>query len=134
MKAIQLQLSAALLICLTLVIQACSNVNPFAVAESPTQQVYALESTYNIVLEQAVKAVNLESTSQNTKDRIVAAERRATPVIESLSQAFKEYTLVRIQLAQGSTSEEKMAIAAEDLEAWVLKAEAAIANLSAAVD
>lgn len=121
--------------CLSFVmaLSGCASVNPFAVAETPTQQVYALESTYNIVLAQAVKALQMDATSLSTKDKIRRAERRATPAIESLSSAFKDYRLALIQINQGQTPDEKIEILAANLERYITQAEAAIANLSATI-
>lgn len=116
-------------------ITACSSIpNPFAVAETPTQQVYALERTYNIVLEQAVKVVSNPATPPDVVQRIRESEPRVTALVTEMSNALTQYVLAKAALDAGKTDEEKVAIATLNLETWVSQVEASIGNFAALVD
>ncbi len=119
-----------LFLCVTLM--ACG-ANPFKYTETPAQKAYAIERAYNIVLEGALDIVSSPASSPWLKSSIRLVERQTTPVIDSLSNALAEYEIVRAQLSQGESSDEKLTIAAANLEDWVGQAEAALSQLATAV-
>ncbi len=110
----------------------CST-NPFKYTDTPAQKAYAIERAYNIVLEGALDVVSSPATSASIKSSIRRVEAQTTPVIDSLANAFAQYEVVRAQLAQGESSDEKLAIAAAELDNWVRQAERALAQLANAI-
>lgn len=134
MQAIRSWRSSMLLIITWLALAGCASLNPIAVAETPAQKAYAVERTYNIVLEGALDLVNDPAVSSGIKSNIRSIERRTTPVIDSLSQAFTDYMVARAQLDLGETTEDRVAILAANLESWIRNAERALVELAAAVD
>ena len=119
-----------LFLCVTLM--ACG-ANPFKYTETPAQKAYAIERAYNIVLEGALDIVRSPAVEEWTKSCIRRVEAQTTPVINELSDAFADYEIVRAQLSQGESSDEKLTIAAANLEDWVRRAEAALSQLATAV-
>lgn len=123
-------MQAAMLVCAIALVQACAN-NPLAIAETPLQKAYAIEASYNIVLEQSIEVARAQPT---LRDEIQAVEARTTPIIDSLGQAIVEYTVERAKFAQGMTSAAAAEVVARNLDDWLTRAEAALVSLATALE
>lgn len=123
-----------LLLLVTFVTAGCASKNPLAVAETPAQKAYAVERTYNILLEGALDLINDVAVNDSIKRNIRNVERRTTPIIDSLSQAFVDYTVARAKFDLGETTEEQLQIVAGNLDQWIRQAERALIDLAAAID
>ena len=123
-----------LVVAVMLSLFACATTNPFLVAETPEQTVYALERTYNIVLESALVVVQDPRVPERVKREIRHAEEMATPILDEMDAVFAEYVLVKLAVDAGRTPAESLAIVAENLDAWIERAQAALLQLSATVD
>lgn len=134
MKMLQHSRSSMLLIITWLALAGCQSINPMSIAETPAQKAYALERSYNIVLAGALDLVNDPAVSAGIKSNIRSIERRTTPVVDNLSEAFADYVVAKSALASGTGSEERIEIVAANLENWIRQAERAIVELANAVD
>src|SRR4030095_7938834 len=75
--------------------------DPFKTAETPAQRGYAIEASYNILLEDALEIASAPTTTASVRDAIQAAEARSTPVIDSLSDALASYEIERAKFEAG---------------------------------
>jgi hypothetical protein len=103
-----------------------------SVAETPAQKGYAIQSAYNIVLEDALEIASAPATSASIRDSIQTAEATTTPVIDSLSDALVLYEVERAKVAAGQGTADRLTIIAANLESWVLQAQTALITLQAA--
>lgn len=122
---------------MTLLTAGCAS-NPIAIAETPAQKGYAIERSYNILLEQGV---SLARTSDQVRAALQSAELRATPVVDSLSDALAAYEVARAEyeLAVAARAEDvprltaQLTVVAQNLERWVAEARAALVELANAL-
>lgn len=126
--------SSMLLMITALAVMGCAGTNPIAVAETPAQKAYAIERSYNVVLEGALDLVNDPQVPESLKEGIRATERRTTPVIDGLAQAAKNFILAQAEISAGESSADRMVIVSENLEMWIRQAEDALVQLARAVD
>jgi hypothetical protein len=133
-KNLEVFRSYMLLFITMLVISSCAASNPIAVAETPGQKAYAIERTYNIVLAGALDLVNDPAVSQGIKSNIRSVEKRTTPIVSELSEAFTAYTVARAQFDAGQSTQERLAVVARNLDNWITQAERALIELAAAVN
>ncbi len=117
-----------------LMLAGCQSANPIAVAETPPQKAYALERSYNIVLAGALDLVSDPAVSPGIKSNIRSIEKRTTPIVDGLSQAFADYTVARAQFETGQSTEDRLNIVARNLDSWIKQAERALIELAAAVN
>lgn len=108
----------------------CSS-NPVAIAETPLQTAYAIEASYNIVLEHAVE---LAEANQGVREAVLRVEARTTPIIDSLGAAIVDYVTAKSAFALGESTEARIAVVAANLESWIGQAQRALVDLAAAVD
>lgn len=126
--------SSMLLLITWLFLAGCQSANPIAVAETPAQKAYAIERTYNIVLAGALDLVNDPAVSSGIKSNIRSIEKRTTPIVTELSEAFTAYTVAKAQFDAGQSSQDRLAIVAQNLANWITQAERALIELAAAVN
>ena len=123
-----------LLLITWLLVAGCQSANPIAVAETPSQKAYAIERTYNIVLAGALDLVNDPAVSSGIKSNIRSIEKRSTPIVNELAEAFTAYTVAKAQWDAGLTTQDHLAIVAQNLDNWIKQAESALVELAAAVN
>ena len=128
-SVVPFQLRAFALVVLALAVAGCAS-NPIAIAETPAQKAYAIERVYNIVLEQALEASRNNAT---IRVKVQAVEPRTTAIVDALSDAFVDYELARAALDTGGDgAAARLATVASNLERWIMQAEEALLELSAA--
>ena len=115
----------------TLVLGACAN-NPLSVAETASQRGYAIESAYNIILEDALAVASAPQTTPEVRQRIQAAEASATPIIGSMSDTLAAFEVERAKFDAGQSTQEKVSVVAANLTSWIDRAKAALINLQTA--
>lgn len=125
-------LGSLIAVALLIVLQGCAN-NPITAAKTIDQKAYALYGTFVVFEEQAVAIVVSPATPSTVKDAIRKADNIAKPVADGLLVAVRQYLVVQRQLAAGTTTNDKLAIATANLEKWVTQGEPAIRNLVVAV-
>jgi len=120
------------LIPLLLLLAACVN-NPLKVAEGDEEKAYAALGIYHIVQLQVLNLVQDQTIPADYRKRIAAAENAALPVIKALDDALLSYLEVKDALAAGTTTDEKVRIAAANLASWTLKAQTSVREISLAL-
>lgn len=122
------------LLLLTLVaLASCRGINPMAAAETSEQRAYAAYGTFVIMQEKAVDLARNETLSRSVRLGIINAEERAKPVADSLLDAINEYDAIRAQLDAGTTTEDRVVIASNNLDNWVSRLIPLTTQLIAAV-
>lgn len=121
-----LLITMALAACL---VAACASINPFAAAKGADEKAYAVLGTYQIVQGQILKVVNDTTLSANTRRSAAQADAVAFEIIKSLKESMEKYLDAKEQLAAGTTSKERVAIAIANLNDWVRQGQAALADL-----
>ena len=120
---------AWLLLCFSAVLQGCAGTNPIAAAETPEQRAYAAYGTFVIAQETAADLVEDTAIPRGVKLRIIAAEERAQPVAESMLEAYMEFLIIKAEFDAGDTSEQRLTIAARELDDWVTQLAPLVAEL-----
>ena len=109
----------------------CGVTQVFDKAETPLQKAYALSATYNILLERAAETIQNTATPTSVVNDIARIESQATPIIMSMEDALVSYMTISTLLEQGKTTDDKLIIAAENLESWTVSVENIIAEFAA---
>lgn len=107
----------------------CQSANPIAAAETPEQRAYAAYGTFVIAQETAADLVEDTAIPRGVKLRIIAAEERAQPVAESMLEAYMEFLIIKSEFDAGDTSEQRLTIAARELDDWVTQLAPLVAEL-----
>lgn len=131
MRHLRLPILTFIFAAMTAVLSACAN-NPFAVAETASQRGYAVEASYNILLEDALEIGRAPTTSDSVRQGIQRAEAQSTPVIDSLSDALATYEVERAKFDLGQSTAELLATVAANLDSWVTQAQQALIDLRSA--
>jgi hypothetical protein len=114
--------------------QGCvSTPDPFEHADTVQLKAYALERTYNVVLTWGVTLLADPAVPESVKQLVRDAETTTTPTVEALAAAAADYDLLRVQLAAGQTTDERLLIAAANLENWLATAERNVAAFAGIV-
>lgn len=127
------QIQIVVLAAFAVLVAGCAGLNPLASAETPAQKAYAISASYNIVLESAAEIVEDPTAPIELRRTIQRTEARTTPIVDELEDAFVELTTIRAEYRAGATTEERLQLAVDNLEAWVDRAEAALVDLATAV-
>lgn len=127
-----LSFASLLVAAILALISGCAS-NPVAVAETPAQKAYAISASYNVILEAAANIVEDTTAPIDLRRAVQAAERRTTPVIESLETAFADYQVARAEFAAGETTADRLDVATRNLESWLSQAETALVEIARAV-
>lgn len=107
--------------------------NPQKTAQSVEQQGDALYGEYVIAKEQAAKVITDPSVSDEIKRPIAEAAVASKAGGDGLYAALFVYANARQQMANGTTTQEKLTIAATQLGQWIITAAPLIKTLSDAV-
>ncbi len=120
MRKMQLQHTAWILLAwVALSGAACQNVNPIAAAETNEQRAYAAYGTFVIFSEKAADIAELPSVPRNVKLALIGAEERAGPVADDLLDALLEFESIRDEFSAGTSTEERVLIASNNLNSWI---------------
>lgn len=107
----------------------CQSANPMRAAETPEQRAYAAYGTFVIAQETAADLVEQQNIPRGVRLRIIQAEERAKPVADSLLDAYTEYLIIKAEFDAGDTSEQRLVIAANNLDDWVTQLAPLVAEL-----
>jgi hypothetical protein len=129
MRALRLSLPLPLLL---LILAACTS-NPFKTAETPEQTADALYGSYTIAAEQGAQLLQDATIADNLKRPVAEAIVAAKGPANSFQDALIQYSTVRAQLAAGATTQDKLVIAQQNVDRWLLEAKPLIDKLIAAV-
>ena len=121
-----------LAVAITAIGVACA-VNPISRAETSEQKVYAVYGTWVIVEEEVANLLTDDSAlSDSARLSLANAAERARPVMSSLLDAYNQYEAVRAQFEAQTTTEEKLQLALDDLDSWVVRAQTLVQNFKQA--
>lgn len=127
-------------LCGTVTVQGCAVLQgpqkAAATAQTEQQRLelrgYAIERSFNIILEDALVIASAPTTQPNITQAIQRASASGTDVIDELSDSLALYAVERAKFDAGQTTVEKLTLAANNLEVWIDRAGAALLALQAA--
>jgi hypothetical protein len=129
----------ALLLLLILALSGCAS-SPIAMAETPAQKAYAIERSYNVLLEQGLE---LARTDPRIRDAVQSVERRTTPLVDAMSNGLAAYEVARAEydaaVAAGSGGAPpavatRLTVALGQLNGWIVQAQSGLLDLSRALN
>jgi hypothetical protein len=107
-----------------------------ATAETAAQRLelrgYAIERSYNIILEDALVIASAPTTGASVRASIQRASASGTEVIDQLSDSLAAYAVERAKFNANQSTVEKLTVAADNLENWISRGDAALVALQAA--
>lgn len=115
-----------------LLLAACTS-NPFKTAETPEQTADAVYGSYTIAVEQGAELLKDPAIADDKKRPVAEAMVAAKEPANSFQDALVQYSTVRAQLAAGTTSQERLVIAQQNVDRWLAEAKPLIDKLIAAV-
>lgn len=92
---------------------------PSAVAQTPEQHAYALYGEFVVAEEVAATVSEHPATPQEVREKIAEFDAKAKPIADKTLAAAREVMLIRAQIRQGLSTEEKLATAVANLDKWV---------------
>lgn len=127
-------------LCGTVTVQGCATLQgpqkAAATAQTEQQRLelrgYAIERSFNIILEDALVIASAPTTQANITQAIQRASASGTDVIDELSDSLALYAVERAKFDAGQTTIDKLTLAANNLEVWIDRAGAALLALQAA--
>lgn len=131
-------LPGLLLITMLCILPGCSVTNPVAVAQTPSQKLYAVEAVYNAVL---AEAVEFENEAEGDDAAVLTALIDTTvPVMDSLNQAHAEYQGAKQELmelkadpasTEGDVTEasDLLTVLSINLERWITRGSEVVLQL-----
>ncbi|MGI9250734.1 MAG: hypothetical protein ACR2PR_06015 [Pseudohongiellaceae bacterium] len=123
------------LFALTLVLQACATLtNPIETAKTAEQKAFASYGIFVVMEEQAAVLMQNPSIPNDAKIAIQKADALAKPAADSLLNAALEVISVRKQFQAAQTTEEKLQLAIDNLDGWIITARPLINDLVSAVE
>jgi hypothetical protein len=125
-------LTVFLLVALIASLSACKS-NPFEAAETVEQKAYAAFGVFVVAQVQVGDILQNPAIPDDVKLRVQRAEQTARPVANSLVDAALEVETIREQLEAGEGTEERLAIATQNLLQWQLRLTPLLRNLSEAI-
>jgi hypothetical protein len=111
----------------------CKSANPIAAAETTEQRAYAAYGTYVIFAEKAADLAERPDIPNSAKLRLIQAEERASPVMNTLLDLIGEYETIRAEVDAGTTSSERLVIVSNNLNSWINRVIPLINTLASAV-
>ena len=116
---------------LALAMSGCA-ANPFKAASGPDETAYAVLGSYAIYQRQALKIKADTTLPASLRDSVVKADAVAFPVLKALDTALVDFLNAKAALEAGTSTKEKLAIAAANLKQWTSQGIAAVRDLKAA--
>ncbi len=98
-------------------------------AQTNEQRAAALLGDFTIFQQAALKVGQDTSVPLEVRRAILDAPIAAKPFVDELDAALREYRAVALELERGTTTEEKVAIAAQNLVRWITEVQPRIARL-----
>lgn len=106
---------------LLLLLAACT-ANPFKTAQTVEQKGDALYGSYVIAKEQGAEILKNTGIADEAKRPLAEAMVASKAPADSLQDSLIQYSKVKGEIAQGSTSQEKLTIVEREINRWILEA------------
>lgn len=125
----KLKLNALPLLLLLLLTAAGCPLNPVHTAQTVEQKADAIYGEYVIAKEQGAALLNDATIPDTAKRPLAEAMVSSKATADSLHDALGEYSKVKSQLAAGTTSNDKLVIAEQNLSTWLAESQPLIQKL-----
>lgn len=119
-------------ICLCILLTACA-ANPIKEAQTLDQKAFASYGQFVIYEELAANLVQDPNVPQAAKLALRSADAVAKPIADRGLDVIRVYDRVAAEVAAGTSSADKLAIATADLQSWIEQATPAVKGLVTAV-
>lgn len=100
----------------------CASLNPVKAANTSEQKAYALYGSFVIFEEQAAKLYQSPTASARVKAALRAADAAAKPVADKLLDATQAVLAIRVEIAAGTSTTDKLVIALQNLDRYITEA------------
>lgn len=111
---------------------ACAH-SPVQTAQTPEQKSFALYGEFVVYEEVAARLMQAPEVPASVKEAIKAADGKAKPIADKLLDAALEVIQIQKQIAAGTSTQERLAIANTNLAQWYQEAEPKVSALVSAV-
>lgn len=128
-----MRIMAVLALAAMALVSASCATNPVATASTVDQKTYAIYGEFVVFEEIGAQLVQASTTPAAAVSAIKAADKVAKPVMDSLLAAELLTSQIRVQLAAGTTTQDKLDTAMTQLSSWVSQATPLVNNLVTAV-
>lgn len=128
-----MKIFAIMAMCAVTMISASCAVNPVSTASTVDQKTYALYGEFVVFEELGAQLVKSTSTPAAVVSAIRKADATAKPAMDNALAAEQLAQAIRIQLAAGATTQDKLNVALTNLDSWVAQATPLVSNLVDAV-
>lgn len=122
------------LVLLATALSACATINPISSAKTVEQKVYATYGSFVVFEQQAAALMQSPDVPIEVKRAIQQADAIAKPAADQLFDATVALIKVKAELAAGTTTDEKVLIATNNLLRWYADAAPKIQALVGAVE
>lgn len=95
---------------------------------------YAIERSWNILLEDALVIASAPTTTQSVQTAVQRASAAGTSVVDQMSDQLAAFAVERAKFEAGQSTVEVMTIVTNNLQDWVNRAEGALLNLRSALN
>ncbi len=127
-------IGAFLLLTTFLMLTGCPATLAVKEAQTTEQRAGALIGDFTIFQRAALEIGNDETVPVEVRQRIVAAPIALRPAVDQGIELLRSYRMVSGQLAAGTTTEDKVRIAAANLTAWIVDLTPKIAALRQTIE
>lgn len=100
----------------------CASLNPVKAASTSEQKAYALYGSFVIFEEQAAKLYQSPTASARVKAALKAADAAAKPVADKLLDATQAVLAIKVEIAAGTSTTDKLVIALQNLDRYITEA------------
>lgn len=102
-----------------LAVAGCAS-NPFKEAQGPNEQIWVVLKEYRNVLDtQVLPAMRDTRIPENVRRTLGDLNRQGTPAVIAAVKSYSEFAQAKAEVAAGLTTEDKLLIAAENLNSHV---------------
>ena len=112
----------------------CVTLNPISSAKTLEQKVFATYGSFVVFEEQAAKLAAAPDLPLGVRAALSKADAAAKPAADQLLAAALTVIEIKTELAAGTSTEERLAVAVANLERWYREAAPLVNNLIVAVE
>lgn len=123
---------AMMALCTLALIASCAT-NPVSTATTVDQKAYALYGEFVVFEEVGAQLVQAADTPVAAKSAIRRADSVAKPIMDNALRAELLVSQIRVQLAAGASTQDKLTAALTNLDSWVTQATPLVSSLVDAV-
>ncbi len=103
-------------------------------AQTNEQRAAALLGDFTVFQKAALKIGEDETVPANVRKAVLDAPIAAKPAVDELDTALRTYREIALQVKAGTTTDEKLQIAAQNLVVWITRVTPQIKQLRATIE